>query len=302
MTRISTETLYQRGVSAMLTQQAEVGKTQEQISLGKRILSPSDDPAGSVRILDLNRAIDIANQYNENSGRAQNRLEVEESTLRSISNILPRVIELTIQGGSDTYSAEQRGFMATEVRQILGQLLDLANTRDSNGEYIFSGFQGRVRPFDDLGGGTYAYNGDMGLRDIQISADRKVADSDNGFSVFMDVPISAGGERNIFETLDLIATNLEANTSPTVYSDDLNLILTHVAGVRATVGSRLLTIDKQIEINDDFILTMETSRSDLEDLDYAEAITRFNKQQVALEAAQKSFSQIQGLTLFNFIR
>lgn len=301
MTRISTETMYQRGVDAMLSQQAKVGQTQEQISTGKRILSPSDDPSGSIRVLDLNRAIDTATQYNENAGRAQNRLELEDITLGGVSNLLPRLVELTVQGSSGTYSAEQRNSMAIEVRELLGQLHSLANTQDSNGEYLFSGYQGRVKPFTEAGG-VYTYNGDMGQREAQVSADRSVADSDNGFNVFMDVPTAAGGVRNMFETLELIASTLEANASPGAYLDDIQAITQHVGGVRASAGGRLNTIDRQAEVNSDYILTMEISRSEVEDLDYAEAITRFNKQQVALEAAQKSFAQIQGLTLFDYIR
>jgi len=71
--------------------------------------------------------------------------------------------------------------------------------------------------------------------------------------------------------------------------------------VLASIGGRLKSIDEQTEVNADFITTMEISRANIGELDYAEAITRFSQQQVALEAAQKSFAQIQGMSLFNFI-
>jgi flagellar hook-associated protein 3 FlgL len=210
-------------------------------------------------------------------------------------------VELTVQGNNETYSAEQRSAMAIEVREIQGQILSIANTQDSNGEYLFAGYQGRVKPFSEAGG-VYSYNGDMGQREIQVSASRAVADGDNGFDVFMDVPTAVGGSRNMFDTVEQIAVALEADTRPGALLDDLHTIIQHVGSVRAAAGGRLNTVERQKDVNDDFILTMEISRSDVEDLDYAEAVTRFNKQQVALEAAQKSFVEIQGLSLFNFIR
>ena len=135
-----------------------------------------------------------------------------------------------------------------------------------------------------------------------MSVDRTLPDRDSGFDVFMDVPTSAGGVRNVFETLEQIAATLDADASPAAFVADLDLIVAHMSQIQAGTGGRLKAIDDQNEVNLDFLLTMEVSRSEVEDLDYAEAITLFNKQQIALEAAQKSFLETQSLSLFNFMR
>ncbi len=301
MLRISTQTLFNRGLNGMLKQQADMGYTQEQIASGKKVLSPSDDPVGSVRILELNRSIETVKQYQKNAERAQSRLEVEEVALRSSADALQKVRELALQGSSDTYSPEQRKLLAIEIREMQSHILSQANAKDGNGDYLFSGFKGREKPFT-LGGGAYSYHGDMGRRELKISSDRTLVDRDNGFDVFMSVPTAAAGaEQNIFATIEQIAADLEIPTSPASRLDDLDRAFEHITQMLASVGGRLNSIDTQNVVNEDFITTMEINRSTIEDLDYAEAITRFNRQQIALEAAQKSFAQIQGLSLFNYI-
>ncbi|MES9903456.1 MAG: flagellar hook-associated protein FlgL [Sedimenticola sp.] len=301
MLRVSTGQMYQQGLDGILNVQAKMTRTQEQISTGRRILRPSDDPSGSTQALELSRAVSTVEQYQKNADRAQNRLELVDNTLEGITTLLQRVNELTLQGSSDTYSGAQRDMIAVEVRDILSSVLDLANTTDSAGDHLFSGFQGKVKPFA-LSAGVYAFSGDMGLREIRISADRTVADSESGFHTFMDVPTAAGGVRDLFTTIDQIATALEAGTSPGTLVDDIHSAISRMGEVHASVGSKQSSIDEQRDINEGFILTLETNRSKIEDVDIAEAITNFNKEKVALEAAQASFSQMQGLLLFNFIR
>lgn len=299
--RISTEFLFQRSLSSMLTQQARLGDTQQQIALGKKLLSPSDDPPGSAQLLNYDRAIKTATQYQDNANTARNRLESEEIALTALSDILPRLRELSIQGGSDTYSAAQRQLLAVEVRILQQHFLDLANTRDANGEYLFAGFQGNTQPFTEAGG-VYSYHGDMGQRSIRVSEHKTIADGDNGFRLFMDVPTAAGPPRNAFETIEQIAQALEAGTSPVGFIEDLSLVGDRVHDTLASVGARLAMLDEQINVNDDLILSMEKNRSSIVDLDYAEAISRFQRQTTALEAAQKTFAELQGMSLFNFLR
>ncbi len=83
--RISTSLAQQLGINSILSQQAQVNQTQQQISLGKRILTPSDDPAGSVYILDLNQSISRTEQFQSNIEYARNRLSLSDSTLQNVT-------------------------------------------------------------------------------------------------------------------------------------------------------------------------------------------------------------------------
>lgn len=300
MTRISSQMIYQRAVSAMLDQQSRLGDTQLQITTGKRILKPSDDPAGATRVLNYNRAIDTLEQYNNNANRAITRLSVEEGALAGVENVFLRAKELTVQGSSDLLSLEQRQAIAVEIRALRESVLGIANTQDSQGEYIFAGYQTATKPFVD-GPSGIAYQGDAGNRQLQISPRRQIADGNNGYEAFMDVNTSAG-KRSMFDTLDRIATDLEAGLNVTGYLDDIDLALTHTLTVRATIGARMNAIDQQVVVNEEVKHAMEVNRSEEQDLDLVEAITRYEQQQIALQAAQQTYVKMTELSLFDFMQ
>lgn len=301
MSRISTAMLFDRGVSSMLAQQAKLSQTQLQVASGKRILSPKDDPVGAAYSLDLRTAISLTEQYQSNADRAQARLELQEGTLKGVDDLIPRIKELTVQGLNDTNSAGDRRAIAKELRQINDELMALANTKDSNGEFIFAGYDADGIPFANPADGIFSYSGDAGSRTLQISATRQIQDRENGFDVFMDIETSVGGKRNLFETVHGIIAGLEADAPDSAYLDDINLVQEHIADARTTGGARLNSIDQQKGVNDQFILTMKSALSETEDLDLAEALSRFEQELVALQAAQQTFNMVQGLSLFQYL-
>lgn len=299
--RISTSQIFQQSVDAMLDKQRELSKTELQVATGKRILNPSDDPSASVRILDMQEAQQRLLQYQRNADAATARLDQEETALDSMESLLQRVRELTVQGNNDPTGAEGRTAIAAEVRQLMDSFLQLANTQDANGEYVFAGFQSQTRPFSHDGVGNFSYNGDDGQRMLKIGDNREVAIGDPG-SIFMDFAAAGGGNTNVGEVLFRLATNLEAGNGDPNALSDIDTALTGLLGTRAKVGARMNAIDDQKNANDAFELAVSKVRSSLEDLDYAEAISRFNQQLTALQASQQSFMKIQDLSLFNFLR
>ncbi len=182
--RISTSQIHQSAVRSLLEQQAALSKTQQQVSSGKRILVPSDDPAAAAELLGLDQSSRITSQYQDNITAARQRLNLEESTLGSITDILTRIRELAVQGSNSTLTNVDRGAIGVEVEQNLNELFDLANTRDASGEYLFAGMQSRTQPFSADADGNYSYNGDQGQRFIQIGPTRQVASNDAGSEVF----------------------------------------------------------------------------------------------------------------------
>jgi flagellar hook-associated protein 3 FlgL len=301
MGRVSTSMLFDRGINAMLERQSALSRAQMQISTGKRILTPKDDPPGAAYVLDLRTSITQVEQYQDNAIRAESRLELQEATLKGVDDLMPRIMELAIQGQNDTYTPAARQAIAQEMRQLNDELMALANTRDSDGEYIFAGYDADAAPFSNPADGVFAYSGDMGVRTLQISATRQLQDRENGFDVFMNIETAAGGRRNIFETVHGIIAGMEADAPNSAYMDDLQLAQEHIIAVRARGGARLNTLDEQQIINEEFVFTMQKALSETEDLDMAEAVSRFEQDLVALQAAQQSFNMVQGLSLFNYL-
>ncbi len=184
--RISTSQIYQQGITNILNKQTEVARLQQQIATQKRILAPSDDPAASAQVLSIENATSTTDQYQKNADMATSRLQLEEGAIASASEIMVRARELALQGRSGQYSDRERGFLAVEIRQLLGQMMSLANTVDGNGDYLFAGYQAKTKPFTiDGSTGSVQYNGDQGVRVLDISPTNTVADGDPGSEVFM---------------------------------------------------------------------------------------------------------------------
>lgn len=298
---ISTAQMFQQAVSNMLSKQTEVAKTQQQLSTGLRILSPSDDPAAATRILDLNQVIATTSQFQRNADFAETRLAQTESVLTQVGNLLQRTRELSVRANNASLNAFDRQAIAAEVKQNLQALVQLANSQDANGEHLFSGFKTSTIPFSDSGGGNFVYNGDQGQRSLQIGASRQVTVGDSGEAIFMRVDDGAGGNSSMFAVLNDFVNDLQANTPSATTLTRLDSALDVVMNTRASIGARMNSIEGQRSANDSFLLLLQEDRSNLRDLDYAEAISRFQQQITALQAAQQSFVKIQGMSLFNYL-
>ncbi len=196
--RISTTQSQQQGINSILNQQAQLNKTQQQLATGQRILTPSDDPAGASRALELTQAVSVNDQYQSNIDAARTRLNLEESTLNNVNSLLQNVRTLAVQANNSTLNNSDRASIALEIRQRLDELLSLANTKDENNDYLFAGYKGQTQPFARTAAGSYIYNGDQGQRFLQIGPTRQVAVDDSGTAVFQLIRNGNGA----FTTLD----------------------------------------------------------------------------------------------------
>lgn len=300
--RIATVQIYQRGLDSMLDQQARVFKTQLQLGTGHRFTSPGEDPTAAAQVIGLNESLAITQQYRDNASAARARLGLEDSTLRGMTDALQRARELAVQANNDTLSAGDRRGLAQEVRQILDQVQGLANTRDASGEYIFAGFQTQRLPFTTDGVGTFTYNGDQGQRKLQIGPARQVAISDSGMDLFMKVRNAAGsGYQDVFSTLYSMASEWEANTPNSGRLTEVDNAIDNILQAQGRIGARLNALDREEQANAAFALQLETTRSEVRDIDIAESATQLNQQMLVLQSAQQAFIRVQNLSLFNYL-
>jgi len=395
--RISTSHIFNQNLSSMLNQQTELSRTQQQLSTGKRILNPSDDPAGSVEILNLQREFNLSEQSLANADKAENKLAIEEGTLQSVTTIMQRIRELAVQGLNDSNSQTDRAALAQEVKQLNEQLLGLSNTRDASGNYIFSGFKNDTQPYTSIGAN---YSGDSGQRNMQVGSGVLIETNDPGNAVFeaglISTTITAAGtgtgalaitsNSNVAETFSAISFTFSAGppeqyqiddgSNPPVtidYTDGMSVDLSTlnpdfpsieltlsgapadtdvitvektvtaasqtifktindfanalssnavgandspnngdfltnistameiVGNAQSKIGGRMNAIDHQREIGEGISFNMKKALSSIQDLDYAEAISRLTQQTTGLQAAQQSFARVQNLSLFNYL-
>ena len=406
MIRISSQQIFSGGINRLQELNTSLNNTQQQISTGQRVNKPSDDPVAAARILKLDQELSRVETYQRNVDLAENRLNQEESALESSIDVIQRIRELTVQAGNGSLSANDRRSISSELEERLGQLANIANTRDASGEYIFSGFQGSVKAFEQNEFGSWTYQGDEGQRVLEIDDGVTVPISDNGKEIFVRVPAAITGENTAVtsgSSISGVSLINEADLKaafPGTFPDDITIqvdasgIITassssnpslpvtpntyvsgepfEVAGVEATITGPLPTgpaadsytlkinekqsvfgtienliaglnnIDKsspggQADYDDlianslinldnaqESIILKQTElggrmnavestksfledssvysneiRSQLQDVDYAEAISTLSFQSFVLQAAQQSFAQVSQLSLFD---
>ncbi|OOC51137.1 flagellar hook-associated protein FlgL [Thioalkalivibrio versutus] len=193
--RISTTQIFQTGIDQIQRGQTELNRTSLQMGRGERILSPSDDPSGATQVNQFERIIQATKQYQRNIDNTQPRLQQEESALQSGTDLLQRARELVVAGNNDSQTNETRSYLAGELRQLREGMFDIANTKDPNGEYLFAGTKSLQQPFQQDGTGEVRYKGAEGtgsVREVAISANRKIPVGDTGARVFMDIPENDG--------------------------------------------------------------------------------------------------------------
>jgi flagellar hook-associated protein 3 FlgL len=310
--RVSNNTSYELGIAALNRQQTTQVKTLEQISSGRRMLTPADDPSAYARAMEVSQAESVNTQQATNRQYAANNFAMLEGILGDVTNMLQNTQQLVVSAGNGTLNDSGRIDIATELRGNLGELLGLANRTDGNGQYLFSGFQGSTKPFADTGSGVQ-YFGDEGLRMIQVSASRQLAVNESGREVFERIPASGGGNQSVFKTLsnliDILETPVVTPADKTALANglraaqtDLANALDNVLSVRASVGIRMKELDTLNDSGDDLSIQYKQQLAELQDVDYAKAISSLTQQQSYLEATQMAFIKVQGLSLFDFLR
>ena len=384
--RISTNTLFELGVGSINSQLTALVKTQQQISTGRRILTPSDDPVASAAAVETDRSLNVTTQHLQNIANARSTLSLEESVVSSIARVYQNARQTIISAGNAGLSAADRATLATTLRSNYDELLSLANSRDGQGEYLFAGFSTSSQPFTQSSGPA-VYAGDQGQRKLQITPSRQIDISDSGQNIFKpgingsdpfaaleqfitalgNGPIAAqvtttSGARNTggasistavtstatppqsvvsftydatltrftsvsqdpaWNNLTLPYTSGQATTingvsftisgSPNTGDSftlnnatdsalgGIDTALNNALRVQSTIGSRLNELDSTETTGRDTSLQYQITLSNLRDVDFTKAISDLSRQQAGLEAAQKSFVSIQGLSLFNLL-
>ena len=302
--RVSTSQLYASNLAGINRQNAELAKVQNQLASGTKIQTPADDPAAATRIVDLNRMIDRNEQFKINGDFAFNRLNQSETTLDAVDSALNRVEGLIFSGmGQDTKTRPQ---LASQLKDELSIIVDLANTRDGNGDYLYAGFRTDTKPFDDTGANV-VYNGGGATekRNIQIAADRRVADGNSGQEVFVDT----GAGRSVFAIVESVIAELEngaatpASISAVINTaaPDLTSAKENLELIRNSIASRMGMINTEQDIAKQMSETLKDQRSEINDVDLAEIAMKLNQLQTSLQAAQQTFVKTQELSLFNYI-
>lgn len=181
--RISTQSIFDTGVSQLGNLQSSLSRTQNQIATGRRILTAADDPVAAARVLEITQSEQINLQFVTNRQNARSSLSQVELALTGVTSLLQDVKTLAVNAGNATLTDADRRSIATELEGRRDDLLGLANTADGGGGFLFSGFKATTLPFILTPGGAQ-FQGDQGQRILQVGSSRQLPISDSGNSVF----------------------------------------------------------------------------------------------------------------------
>ena len=188
--RITTNLIYDQNLRSINTSQGNLSDIQTQLATGKKLLNPSDDPVGASQVIRLNEELDKITQFNRNNDLATNALELQETALDSINDVANRARQLTIQAGNGIIGEADRVAIGAEIEQLRNQTVDLMNSQNASGEYIFAGYQSATQAFEFNPTATsnqIVFNGDDGTNTMQISDSVSIQTTSSGKTVFEDV-------------------------------------------------------------------------------------------------------------------
>lgn len=299
--RISTSTLYGLSSTAMNDIQSKNVKTLQQISSGKRILTPSDDPSAATQALTVSQAKAVNTQYSKNMDTAQNALTTSDNVLSNINDTLQDIRTTALTASSFTDDQRQSAIVALQSQ--LTTLTNLANSKDADGNYLYSGTLGSTQPFTTDSNGVVQYNGNDDPRNMQIGENQTATVNDSGNSIFMNIN---GSGQSMFDTINNLITvlqtpgsNISAGAQTAV--SGLNDAIANISSMRASVGARMNSLTSQQDASSNMDTQYQGRLSQLQDLDYNTAATTLAQQQTQLQAAQKAFSYISGMSLFSYL-
>ncbi len=316
--RISTQMMYEQNMRGVTDSQSKWLSLGEQLSSGKRVNRPSEDPVAASQAVVLSQAQAQNSQYTTARSFATQKSSIEEIILSRVTTAIQSAQTTVVGISNATLSDNDRDSLATQLEGIRDQLLNLANSTDGNGNYVFAGYKTNSQPFTTDGTGKVNYGGGTEAITQQVDSARTMVIGHTGSQVFQSLPVNpvkepggGTGSGDMFAILNQAITSLRV---PLDGADDatkavqqakidatsrgLTNSLNNVLSVRAELGTQLSELDKLDSQSDERAMIQTQQMSDLIDVDWNSAISAYTMQQAGLQAAYKTFSDMQGMSLF----
>lgn len=310
--RVSSNSQYIMGTYNLQNKQFQLNQLGEQLSTMKRINSASDDPVAAASLVDIGQSQAMNDQQVKNALAAGTQLATTDTVLRSASSTIMNIKSLAVQAGNDTLSDANRQAIQGEMRERVKELVALANSTDGSGNYIFGGTDKSQPPFAFSPSPTISVNyvGNQQRQFMAISSSREIAITEPGSSVFggsSNAMLPASGNE-LWQSVAKFEAILTTGPASPTYSADINSVingldtgLSNLLSTQASIGGRGQEADSLAEMGSALSIQYATQVSNLSDLDFAKATSDFEMAKTALEFTQKTYGQVKGLSLFNYI-
>ena len=286
--RVSTDSFYQNILQGLLTRSSDLKKIEEKVSSGKNLNRPSDDPIAMVSLLNFQTALSRVEQYKQNINTGNLWLSSGETAISQVSDIANQAQQLASQMSAGGQTNAARAQAANQVDQLLDQAISLGNTQVA-GKYIFAGYRTSAPPFSKTTVGgveTVTYSGDTNDFQIQVGRNEQVTVGKNGQTVFVD--------SNLFAALENLKQAIINNDLPTIQQQASILQGTEdsLQTQLADVGIRENRLTDKQNLLTQWSNNIQNQISDLENVDYNQAILELQQKQTAYQVALESAAKI----------
>lgn len=296
MTRITQAMLTSTMLSDLNRIQGKLAKTHEQMSTGKQLNLPSDDPYAVSRALQLQGDLAANQQYQKNIQDGQSWQAVTDTALGNISQYILRARDLLVQGATDSAGQPGRDAIASEIDQLTESVKSEANTQYA-GRYVFSGAKTTTAPYTP--GGPDTYNGDTTTLKREIGPGIQITLNTIGKNVVGD------NTSGLLQSLRQIATDLRAGNSAALQNGDLQSLDTAtntLTNSRAIVGATTNRLDAALSSLQQIEQTTTSLLSNTQDADMAQVMVDASQESAIYQAALHSGATIIQPSLLDFLR
>ncbi|WP_053218576.1 flagellar hook-associated protein FlgL [Virgibacillus senegalensis] len=267
-----------------------LGTYMDQLSTGKKINRPSDDPVVAMKGMNYRTQVTEIEQYQRNTSEVHNWMDNSDSALDQATQALQRLRELAVQGSNGTYEDGQRENMAQEVDQLRDHLADIANTK-VNGKYIFNGTKTDTPPVID--GEVQEGGGDVL---VEVASGTKLKANIDAGEVFSS---------DLFDDIQAFSDALRSDIPDEEMGANISSLDNHIDNVvneRADLGARMNRLDLIEDRLSSQEVTANKMMSDNEDIDLEKVIMKLTTQESVHRAALSAGSRIIQPTLTDFLR
>ncbi len=299
--RITNSITTQKALRTMQQGQRDIARASDRVTTGLRFTRASEDPNAAGQVMRTSGSLRALEQYRRNVDSATARTAAEESVLDQVTNVLTRALELGMAQGTGTANAETRRVAKAEVDQLLRFTVGLGNTRYADA-YLFGGAQSAVAPFTLVDGDPAALDFETtspsGELKVEIAAGQLLSTTHDGTQVF------GTDERGVLAALRELSVALGADDETGVRESltGLRAALDDTQTLIGDVGARMNQLEVTGANLNALEITLTTFRSDLQEIDFEEAVTELVGRQTAFQAAMLATSKVMGMNLTDYVR
>lgn len=217
--RVSTAQFYFQNSQQLSNKESSLNDQVKYLSSGKRVLTAKDDAVQFSKLAGYKDQLELIDKYQRNIVQTQNRNNLQEVSFSQAEDVMQEVKQFFIQANNGSIGNVERSAIAKQISYKLEQMLDLANTKDENGAFIYAGYQTDNQPFTLQPDESVVYSGDSGKHELEISRNMRVATNQPGDAAFLDVPNQVGDFSAIYQTNSTgFSLNRAVISDPSVYN------------------------------------------------------------------------------------